>query len=176
MLWSIIWIVIEPVKVHTVRPNSDQRFLEKNCVDSTIQTIGQLGWHFAVVLVCCFFAVRTRHLPDNYNQSRFIAFAAFCSTIVFIAFTPAYFTSDSSRTKDLYSSLGAIIQATVILILLFIVRLYAVYFVAEERQQVISTSAISVPMTSDDTPRITMLKKPIKSHYEDNRTKIGYTT
>lgn len=176
LLWSIIWILIEPVKVHTVRPNSDQRFLERNCVDSTIHMIGQLGWHFAVVLVCCFFAVRTRHLPDNYNQSRFIAFAAFCSIIVFIAFTPAYFTSDSSRTKDLYSSLGAIVQATVILILLFIVRLYAVYFVAEERQQVISTSAISVPTTSDDTPRITMLKRPIKNHYEDNQTKIGYTT
>ena len=149
-------MVIEPIDVETVPPTSDRLFLEGFCTDARVHMIGQFGWNIAVVLVCCFFAVRTRNLPANYNQSRFIAFSAFSSIIIVIAFTPAYFTSHEPRTKDLYSSLGVIVQATVILILLFMVRLYAVYFVPEERQQVIGTTISNPTTTNDDASTISM--------------------
>lgn len=173
MVWSIVWIFIEPPTVLTNKVSEDILLLIDSCAESSSHLIGQLTWQLLFVVICCYFAIRTRNLPANYNQSRFIAFTAFCSLVVFIAFTPAYFLSTVAGAKNLYCALGGIILATVVLLLLFIVRLYAVYFVKEDKQQAVTTPPTVPTVTEDDmttttTTKTTMLKH--NDHYGANIT------
>lgn len=141
IIWGISWIILEPPDVIVVKPkDAEDRYIEKKCVVSTAHWIGQLVWDICVVLICCIFAFLARNLPANYNQTRFIAFSVFCTLVVFIAFAPAFFTSqEDTNQQELYSALGGILQSTVVLVLIFAARIYAVYFVKEEDQKLITT-------------------------------------
>ncbi|KAJ8026825.1 Metabotropic glutamate receptor 8 [Holothuria leucospilota] len=129
--WAITWMIIKPPSLITLVPTQEQQFIHQICYSSFPHMAGQLVWKLTVLLVCCVFAFRARHLPANYNQSRFIAFCVFGALIVDIAFAPALFSSSSSDSANLgiYLSLGAIIHSSVVIILIFAVRIYAVYFV-----------------------------------------------
>lgn len=139
LIWGIVWIIIDPPAVNVIEPTSTRQYIELMCEVSTEHRVGQLCWDVFIVLQCCYFAIKTRNLPANYNQTRFIAFSVFSTLIVYIAFAPAFFTSQESTQQDLYSALGNIIQPSVVLVLIFAVRIYAIYRVKEEDQKIITT-------------------------------------
>lgn len=149
---------MEPPKVNIIEPSAERQFVETVCVDSTSHIVGQLFWDLGVLLMCCFFAFLARKLPDNFNQTRFIAFCVFSTLVVYIAFAPAYFTSRQAIQQDLYIGIGAVIQSTVVLTLIFGVRIYAVYVVSEEDQGVATTVA-----TQDAPPNTTSSKETDRS-------------
>lgn len=138
LAWGAIWMLITPPNVGIIEPTKLRQIIETTCVVSTPHRVGQLAWDLLIVLICCFYAFKTRNLPANYNQTRFIAFCVFSTLVVIIAFAPAVFTSHETNQLNLYSAIGAIIQSTVVLLLIFVARLYALYFVDEENQQLLT--------------------------------------
>ena len=122
-------MIIEPPLVTIQMPYENQYALQITCVLSDVETIGIMAWNICIVLICCVFAFLTRKLPENYNETRFIAFCAFCTFVVFLTFSPIYFTAREAYYQASYSSLGLIVNASVTLVCMYIVKLYAIYFV-----------------------------------------------
>ena len=106
--------------------------LQIACNLSDPETIGVMVWNLFIVLVCCIFAFLTRKLPENYNESKFIAFCSFCSLVVLLAFSTTHLTVDDEYAKASYISLGLIVNATVALLCLYTVKIYAIYYVNKD--------------------------------------------
>jgi hypothetical protein len=41
------------------------------------------------------YAIKTRNVPENFNEAKFIGFAMYTTCVIWIAFVPIYFGSDS---------------------------------------------------------------------------------
>ena len=139
--WVIIWMISD------ANPTSEQklqgthmRYLQIACILSRGETIGVMVGNIFIVLVCCTFAFLTRRLPENYNETKFITFCSFCSLVVLLAFSSTYFTVGDVYSRSGYSSLGLIVNATVTLVCLYAIKIYAIYYAKPEDMHVKFTS------------------------------------
>ena len=46
-----------------------------------------------LVIVCTFYAVLTRKIPEAFNESKFIGFSMYTTCVVWLAFIPIYFST-----------------------------------------------------------------------------------
>ena len=89
-------------------------------------------YNAVLVLACAFYAFKTRKLPDNYNESKFIAFCAYSTLFLWCAFVPIYFIIPVAYYRVFILIVAIIITATVTLICLYIPKLFAIYFVTKK--------------------------------------------
>ena len=47
-----------------------------------------------LIIMCTLYAVKTRNLPDNFNEAKFIGFSMYVTCITWIAFGLVYYGSD----------------------------------------------------------------------------------
>ena len=67
-------------------------------------------WHFLVslicniilIIVCTFHAVKTRNIPDNFNESKCIGFAVYTTCNIWLTFVLTYFGTLNSFQVNLY--------------------------------------------------------------------------
>lgn len=50
-----------------------------------------LSFNFILILLCTLYAVKTRNVPENFNEAKFIGFAMYTTCVIWIAFLPIYF-------------------------------------------------------------------------------------
>lgn len=50
--------------------------------------------------LCTLYAVKTRNVPENFNEAKFIGFAMYTTCVIWVAFVPIYF---GSQSKVIYS-------------------------------------------------------------------------
>ncbi len=108
-----------------------------------------LSLSLAMILICCLLALKTRHLPENYNESWFI-FVSVCATLfLWLAFFPTYFVTFYASFKAMLLALVLIMNASIFLLCFFAPKLYALYFVASSdltytSHKIISSSTSAV--------------------------------
>ncbi|XP_071956075.1 metabotropic glutamate receptor 3-like [Antedon mediterranea] len=149
ILWMLIWLLIVPPTVKYIMPNKNEGTVIMLCSawDNTegtvdIEVIGSLAYNIILVLISCVYAFMTRKLPDNYNETRFINFCSFSTLVIIVAFSPPYFTTNEPQYKAIYKGYGLVINGTIALICLFVVKIYALYFVNDEEMNVFTQSRI----------------------------------
>lgn len=142
VIWTVVWLCVDPPRVVPEMPNEKENKLQVTCHLNIIETVGVMAWDVALVIICCIFAFMTRKLPENYNETRFITFCSFCTLVVFVTFSPIYFTSREPYYQASYYSAGLIINATVTLTCLFAVKIYALYFVDEDEMNIFTQTRL----------------------------------
>ncbi|XP_064633068.1 metabotropic glutamate receptor-like [Lineus longissimus] len=126
----LVWIFTEtPKAITTVTLGRDQNTLSLFCSMSMGAFGCIIGYNLLLILACCFHAFKTRKLPTNFNESRFISFCVYTTILMWLAFFPAYLTLTFGYYRTLFSCLALLVNATVVMICLFGTRLYGVYFV-----------------------------------------------
>ena len=81
-----------------------------------------------LVVSCTLLAFKTRHLPDNFNESRFIMMCVCTTVVIVVCFIPAYLVSSSELLKLVMLALASGFNHTVALIFLFLPKIYAVLY------------------------------------------------
>lgn len=94
--------------------------------------IASLTYNSLLLVACVYCAFKTRKLPDNYNESRFISFCVYSTVIIWLTFIPAYFAVGKAFFEAMFLSLAVLANATLILMCIFVPKVYAVYFVKKE--------------------------------------------
>jgi metabotropic glutamate receptor 5 len=102
------------------------------CANKEWSIIGPIGYNMCLVAMCTFYAVRTRNLPENFNEAKFIGFSMYTTCVIWLAFIPLFFGSDF---KVITLCLSTSFSATVILIFLFIPKVYIIIFEPEKNQR-----------------------------------------
>ena len=49
-----------------------------------------------LITICTFYAIKTRKVPENFNEAKFIGFTMYTTCIIWLAFVPIYFSTGNS--------------------------------------------------------------------------------
>lgn len=72
------------------------------CNTSPPGVVVPLAFDFFLIALCTLYALKTRNVPENFNEAKFIGFAMYTTCVIWIAFVPIYFGSDSKVRLNNY--------------------------------------------------------------------------
>ena len=146
VLIAVIWLVVE-------QPNTiflyDDFTTELLCSENPFIGLSvTLAYNLLLLLVTTYFAFRTRKVPQNFNEAKFINLTVYTLCVLWIAFIPTYFITTALRTSFHTGSLviAIILSATVTLCCLLVPK---VYFLFSRKKK----GSDQNPTTSMDTLR-----------------------
>jgi hypothetical protein len=59
-------------------------------------------YNLLVMVLCAGHAIKTRNLPANFNEAKFITFSVYTTILLWLSFFPTYFTAKKYETQVLY--------------------------------------------------------------------------
>ncbi|XP_074641274.1 metabotropic glutamate receptor 3-like [Tubulanus polymorphus] len=136
--------------------------VELGCDTSMRTTMICVSYNLILIIACTYYAIRSRKVPENFNESRFISFSVYTTLILWLVFIPTFFTASQEKAKVVYLTLAMIINSYVVHVCLFLPKLYAVMFVDENDIRVLQTTARNGSRAVAESPMITN-KKSISS-------------
>ncbi|KAK2715725.1 hypothetical protein QYM36_010336 [Artemia franciscana] len=95
-------------------------------------TLAPFGFCFFLIILCTVYAVKTRNLPENFNEAKFIGFAMYTTCVIWGAFFPIYFGSDA-KVITLCTCIS--LSPLVTLIFLFFPKVYIILFEPERNNR-----------------------------------------
>ena len=151
---AVIWLVAERPTVTFVYGTFTT---ELKCGESPYIGLSiTLGYSFILLVVTTYFAIRTRNVPQNFNEAKFISFTMYTLCVLWLAFIPIYFTATSVlgtvfQTGSLI--LVIIFNALVTLCILFLPKIHCLFFVKASGSQFETTplpshTGLSLPRMS----------------------------
>ncbi|XP_059166231.1 metabotropic glutamate receptor 5-like [Physella acuta] len=125
------------------------------CDTSTLGIVVPLGFDLVLILLCTIYAVKTRNLPENFNEAKFIGFTMYSTCVIWLGFFPIYFAGES---KEITLSISVSLSAAIALLLLFGPKVYVIVWVPEKNTRGAFTTSRDVrchigskSMTSGDS-------------------------
>ncbi|XP_066555246.1 extracellular calcium-sensing receptor isoform X2 [Amia ocellicauda] len=85
----VVWLYNAPPESYSNHDMDEIIFI--TCNEGSLMALGFLiGYTCLLAAVCFFFAFKSRKLPENFNEAKFITFSMLIFFIVWISFIPAY--------------------------------------------------------------------------------------
>lgn len=106
-------------------------------------------YNILLCIACAYQAFKTRKLPDNFNESKFIAMTMYTTVVAWIAVLSAYLTIPGQYYKVVPLCIALMVNATITNCFLFIPRLYALYWVEKGRLNLRSMSISTTSFSGD---------------------------
>jgi metabotropic glutamate receptor 4 len=104
LLGICVWFVVDPS--HSVVDFQDQRTLDPRfargvlkCDISDLSLICLLGYSMLLMVTCTVYAIKTRGVPETFNEAKPIGFTMYTTCIVWLAFIPIFFGTSQSADK-----------------------------------------------------------------------------
>lgn len=85
-------------------------------------------YNFILITMCTIYAFKTRKIPSNFNEAKYIAFAMYSSCIVWLAFLAVYYMEEEYELKPLILSVSVSLIAFVLLGCLYGPKVYIILF------------------------------------------------
>ncbi|XP_058797774.1 metabotropic glutamate receptor 7-like isoform X2 [Phymastichus coffea] len=127
LVGAIIWLIIEPPDTSEIYPYPLTAVL--TCRVSTFALMMSLVYNMILILMCTLYAFKTRKIPENFNEAKYIGFTMYSTCIVWLAFVPIYFgTNNDYKIQTASMCMCISISATVALGCLFTPKVYIVLF------------------------------------------------
>ncbi|CAH1781860.1 unnamed protein product [Owenia fusiformis] len=138
---SFITAVITPPEIGLSMPLITEKYVELSCDMPLSSLLTSLSYNILLVLLCAFYAFKTRKLPDNFNESRFISMCVYTTLVIWCALIPIYFTTTIGKgfLKIIILSLALLLNCTVALVMFFVPKIYALLCISEEAIQYAET-------------------------------------
>ncbi|XP_071960230.1 metabotropic glutamate receptor 2-like [Antedon mediterranea] len=127
-----IWLLLDPPAAIKNYPTRDTVVLRCQVSDGLLLASNCYG--FLLIVCCTVYAFKTRKIPENFNEAKFIAFAMYASCILWIAFIPIYIGTSviDYQIQDVMMSLAVMLSATSLLGCLFGPKVYIVLLQPEK--------------------------------------------
>ncbi|KAK9889154.1 hypothetical protein WA026_004428 [Henosepilachna vigintioctopunctata] len=127
LVGAIAWLLIERPDVREIHPHPLTAVL--TCRVSTFSLIMSLIYNMILITLCTWYAFKTRKIPENFNEAKYIGFTMYSTCIVWLAFLPIYFGTNNDYKIQIVSMCMCLnISATVALGCLFTPKVYLVIF------------------------------------------------
>lgn len=94
VLITLVWMIVEPPGTRHHYPDREQVILKCNIQDMSF-LVAQM-YNMVLITVCTVYAIKTRKIPENFNESKFIGFTMYTTCIIWLAFVPIYFSTENS--------------------------------------------------------------------------------
>lgn len=90
---GLTWLGFE--KPDTLYTRQHTYFQVLKCKASQIAIIASLTYNIVLIILCTVYGIKTRNIPQNFNEAKCIAFTMYSTCIVWLAFIPIYFGASS---------------------------------------------------------------------------------
>ncbi|PWA27050.1 hypothetical protein CCH79_00020195 [Gambusia affinis] len=104
LLGVLVWFGVDPP--NTVVDFDEQRTIDPElargvlkCDITDLQIICSLGYSILLMVTCTVYAIKTRGVPENFNEAKPIGFTMYTTCIVWLAFIPIFFGTAQSAEK-----------------------------------------------------------------------------
>uniref|UniRef100_A0AAR2IZM5 G-protein coupled receptors family 3 profile domain-containing protein n=1 Tax=Pygocentrus nattereri TaxID=42514 RepID=A0AAR2IZM5_PYGNA len=141
LLGVFVWFAVDPP--HTVVDYGEQRTSDPDkargvlkCDISDLSLICSLGYSILLMVTCTVYAIKTRGVPETFNEAKPIGFTMYTTCIIWLAFIPIFFGTAQSaermyiQTTTLTISLS--LSASVSLGMLYMPKVYIIIFHPEQ--------------------------------------------
>ncbi|CAL8293062.1 unnamed protein product [Arctogadus glacialis] len=118
---EITLIILEPPMPVKSYPSIREVFLI--CNTSNVGMVAPLGYNGLLIMSCTYYAFKTRNVPANFNEAKYIAFTMYTTCIIWLAFVPIYF---GSNYKIITTSFSVSLSVTVALGCMFTPKMYII--------------------------------------------------
>ncbi|XP_069575255.1 metabotropic glutamate receptor 8-like [Brachyistius frenatus] len=141
LLGVLVWFAADPP--HTFVDYGEQRTQDPEnargvlkCDISDLSLICSLGYSILLMVTCTVYAIKTRGVPETFNEAKPIGFTMYTTCIIWLAFIPIFFGTAQSaermyiQTATLTVSLS--LSASVSLGMLYMPKVYIIIFHPEQ--------------------------------------------
>lgn len=104
LLGVFIWFVVDPPHViidygeqRTPDPENARGVLK--CDISELSLICSLGYSILLMVTCTVYAIKTRGVPETFNEAKPIGFTMYTTCIIWLAFIPIFFGTAQSAER-----------------------------------------------------------------------------
>ncbi|XP_023695025.2 metabotropic glutamate receptor 1b isoform X1 [Paramormyrops kingsleyae] len=118
---EVTLLILEPPEPIKSYPSIREVFLI--CNTSNMGMVAPLGYNGLLIMSCTYYAFKTRNVPANFNEAKYIAFTMYTTCIIWLAFVPIYF---GSNYKIITTSFSVSLSVTVALGCMFTPKMYII--------------------------------------------------
>ncbi|XP_047227809.1 glutamate receptor, metabotropic 6a [Girardinichthys multiradiatus] len=144
VLGVFVWFAVVPP--HTIidyeelrPPNPDLARGILKCDMSDLSIICCLSYSIVLMVTCTVYAVKSRGVPETFNEAKPIGFTMYTTCIVWLAFVPIFFGTAQSTEKMFIQTatltVSMSLSASVSLGMLYIPKVYVIVFHPEQNVQ-----------------------------------------
>uniref|UniRef100_A0AAQ5X7N8 G-protein coupled receptors family 3 profile domain-containing protein n=1 Tax=Amphiprion ocellaris TaxID=80972 RepID=A0AAQ5X7N8_AMPOC len=141
LLGVCIWFGVDPSQAiidyedqRTANPEMSRGVLK--CDISDLSLICLLGYSMLLMVTCTVYAIKTRGVPETFNEAKPIGFTMYTTCIVWLAFIPIFFGTSQSAEKMYIQTttltISVSLSASVSLGMLYMPKVYVVLFHPEQ--------------------------------------------
>ena len=91
---AVTWIILEVPGTTYEYP--DRKTVILRCQTTNLHIVISLLYNMLLIIMCTVYAFKTRKIPENFNEAKYIAFTMYSTCIVWLAFIPTYFGTNKS--------------------------------------------------------------------------------
>ncbi len=104
LLGSLVWLIAIRPGIRHFHPTRGEVVLKCHVEDHWF--LISLCYDVFLIVTCTVYAVRTRKVPENFNEAKFIGFTMYTTCIIWLAFVPIYFgTGSDFQVRNSYKAL-----------------------------------------------------------------------
>ena len=92
-------------------------------------------YNFVLIIICTYYAFKTRQSPMNFNEAKYIAFAMYCTCVLWLAFVTVYLVQTDVMLKACIRCLSISLIATILFVSLFVPKVYIIIFKPSENRK-----------------------------------------
>nr|XP_006820149.1 PREDICTED: metabotropic glutamate receptor 8-like [Saccoglossus kowalevskii] len=131
---SSAFIVASPPKAIRHYPTRDEAQLVCRATVDTSYMLG-LAYPIFLMVLCTLYAIKTRKIPEAFNEAKFIGFTMYTTCIIWLAFIPIYLTTANNiQVRITTTSFAISLSGFVVLACLFSPKVYIVVFRPERNK------------------------------------------
>ncbi|KAG8451035.1 hypothetical protein GDO86_003350 [Hymenochirus boettgeri] len=141
LLGVLVWFLVDPSRPivdyenqRTPDPQLARGVLK--CDISDLSLICLLGYSMLLMVTCTVYAIKTRGVPETFNEAKPIGFTMYTTCIVWLAFIPIFFgTAQSAEKMHIQTTtltISVSLSASVSLGMLYMPKVYVIIFHPEQ--------------------------------------------
>ncbi|XP_051562392.1 metabotropic glutamate receptor 4-like [Myxocyprinus asiaticus] len=157
LLGVCIWFIVDPSQAlidyedqRTADPEMARGVLK--CDISDLSLICLLGYSMLLMVTCTVYAIKTRGVPETFNEAKPIGFTMYTTCIIWLAFIPIFFGTSQSTEKMYIQTttltISVSLSASVSLGMLYMPKVYVVLFHPEQNVAKRSTRSLKAVVTA----------------------------
>uniref|UniRef100_A0A674ERG9 Glutamate receptor, metabotropic 6a n=1 Tax=Salmo trutta TaxID=8032 RepID=A0A674ERG9_SALTR len=185
LLGVFVWFAVIPP--HTIidyeeqrPPNPEMARGVLKCDMSDLSLICCLSYSIVLMVTCTVYAVKSRGVPETFNEAKPIGFTMYTTCIVWLAFVPIFFGTAQSTEKMFIQTttltVSMSLSASVSLGMLYIPKVYVIIFHPEQNVQKRKRSFKAVVQAATMSTRLSQKsndKQNGETQTEHSRSLIG---
>ena len=96
LIFIVAWLVRDPPSVkEVIYGQGFRQFSVLQCGISSASMGISLVYNKLLIILCTTYAFKTRKIPENFNEAKYIGFTMYSTCIVWLAFIPIYFGTNN---------------------------------------------------------------------------------